>query len=121
MNRDFKLALYWAGRSPEIAFRINPNYSISDYEIGLTDTEFLDFAVTYDTNFSLGIDGMLMYKLVQLSDEINKAPSNEKLYKAYTDLLKLTTPILEKLYRSSKEAEHYDGLELIIRGVNEKN
>jgi hypothetical protein len=121
MNRDGFIALFFGGCSPENAIKICSVYSIDEYNIALTMPDFIEFRENQTKNFCEGCEGMLLGKLFILSDAISTLSPSDKnypaLFREYHRLLTLTSPIIEKLARISKETQTFDELELVIRDV----
>lgn len=124
MDRELKIALYWSGRQPDIAHQINSAYSIDEYTDALTDEEFVTFAVDYDKHFIEGVDGLLLGRLQMAADAMTKVGADHKNYPAiqknYLELLKITKPIIERLAHIQAEANHFDGLTITIKGVDDE-
>lgn len=119
IKRDLYISLYWSGRQPDIAHQIDATYSIKEYTAALSDSYFIDFAKEYDTNFIAGIDGLLLGRLQLASDALSKITPEHSNYpriqEQYLKLLKLTSPIIERLAQIHEDTMHHEGLTLVIK------
>ena len=124
MNRDLKIALYWSGRQPDVAYQINSSYSVEDYTKALKEEEFVEFASQYDKNFIAGVDGLLLGRLQQATDALSQITPEHvnypRIQEQYLKLIKLTQPIIEKLAKIHEEVQHHTGLTLVIKDTKDE-
>ena len=118
MNRDLYITLVFAGGSPETAFLYNQKHTLQAYIGALPTDEYKVFAKRVGDEFVENADNNLMGNLYRaqvalqrVGPEHNNYP---KILKSYTDLLKLTQPIVERLSQIRIEASTFEGIELVI-------
>ena len=119
-NRDKIVALALAGGDPILANMQNPLYSIDEFERVLRSKSYEDYATTISDRFTSGIDLRLVGDLYRAQQALALLKPNDinypKIMKEYRELLKITSPILEKLQRIRVEVETFDNLELVLEG-----
>lgn len=120
MNRDLLISLVFAGGSPDVAHLTNNKYTIDEY-IATADTdEYKIFADEVNKNFLENADLRLLGNLYRCEQALGEVGAKDKNYphilKAYTDLLKLTGPIVERIQKVKLETNLLDGLEIVIDG-----
>ena len=116
---DKLYSLFMSGGSPELANKLNSSYSVQEYQEILLSEEYKKYAEEYISNFNA--DGLLLQSLHKLTFELSEMDPKEKNYPALlrekANLIKLTSPILERIYRISKEYELnnvFSNLKIII-------
>ena len=109
MNNNF-YSLYCAGGSPELANKLDPSKSIDEYFELLKSKEYLDYVELYISTFANNIDGLILQSLHKLSLELSQMDPTEKNYPALlrekANLLKITSPLVERLMKISKEYDN---------------
>lgn len=123
MDRDLFINLIFAGGNPDVAYLNNSKYTIEQYEQALETDEYKEFAKKIEKQFIENADLLLMGNLYRAQEAMMLIGPENKNYPAimknYTDLLKITSPIVERLQKQKLEVNHFDGLELIIKGTDE--
>lgn len=121
MNRDLLITLVFAGGQPETAYLSNNTHSLQEYIDALETDEYKQFSEDVNNNFIANADVRLVGQLFKIEKALLGLEPNDKNYPAllknYTELLKLTAPIVERLHRESVEATTFPGLKLIIKGT----
>lgn len=124
LDRELKIALVFAGGSADLAYIHNHAYSIIDYEVALVTDEYKSFAKRIQDEFLLNADQRLLGNLYRAEQALQEIGPKEKNYpqilKAYTDLLKLTAPIVERISTKLAESTVFQGLRLVIDGAEDK-
>jgi len=125
-DRALMLALYRAGKLLDYADQFLPDehgYTTADMQECLDSDEFQDFCKQYTATFIEGIDGFLLGRLQQLSDDIGRcsinSPGYAALYREYRQLLDRTQPIIDRITRAKSKNESrdaYNNLLLRIEG-----
>ncbi len=121
LDRDLLISLVFAGGSADLAYLHNQAWSIQDYSSALMTDEYIEFASQLNEEFISNADQRLLGNLYRIETALNSLGPLEKSYpqilKSYIDILKLTTPIVERLSRHAMETNTFSGLKLVIQGV----
>lgn len=111
-------SLFHAGGQPLTAHQLEPSLTINEYFVLVLTDEFKEFCDAQLKNYFDYFDGLLLHRLYKLQTELNTMSPADKNYpslnKEYCNLIKTTSPVLEKLARISKETTTWDNLELVI-------
>lgn len=122
-NRLKYISLFFAGGSPEVAYSNNPAFTVDEYEQLLGSKEYREFAAQIEGQFLNNIESVLIGNLYKLQLTLNSLDPKDRnfpaIYKNYTELLKLTAPIVERLNKQRVEFEQLQGLELAIKGADD--
>jgi len=119
---NHKFALFYSANNVQTAHILDNSLSIQEY-FDLSQTQdYQDFSDKQFKLFCDGWEGALLHRLHKLTIELQNMSPSDKNYPAlnreYVNVLKTTSPVLEKLARISKETQTFDGLEIRIMGVD---
>lgn len=120
------LALYCAGGQPQQAHTLDSTLSIGMYYVLVQSDEYKYFYTKQNKYFFDSAEGALLHRLNKVVEVLTdmELTKDYKAYaqttKAYTDLLKLTAPIIARLAQIQAEASHFDGFEIRIKGVDDE-
>jgi len=125
MNRDILISLVFAGGSADLAHLHNNTFTIKEYEDALVTQEFKDFAKQLNDDFIANADHRLLGNLYRVESALAAIGPTEKTYpqilKSYIEILKLTSPIVERLSKHATETNTFSGLKLVISGAEDRN
>lgn len=120
---DKKQALLYSANQPSVAHQLNNKYSVQEYYDIVEDVEYLEFYSNHIKQFYDSYEGALLWRLSELTNALRSVsydnPQYSKLNKEFNDTLKITTPLLERLAKISKEVQVFEGLEIKIYGEEE--
>ena len=124
MNRDILISLVFAGGSSDLAYLNNPTFTIQDYDDALATDEYREFAAKLNDEFIANADQRLLGNLYRVEQSLRVIGPENKNYpqilKAYIDILKLTSPIVERLSKNAMDNNTFTGLKLVINGAEDK-
>jgi hypothetical protein len=113
-------ALYCASSIPQQAFSLDASLSIDEYYVLAQTDEFKKYCDEYTKFFADAYEGSVIYRIHSLQNILNGL-EKQKDFKFYaslqrelTSLYKITSPLLEKLARISKETQTFTDLEIVI-------
>jgi len=113
-------ALFYSANNVQTANMLDSSLSVQEYfDLLLTD-EYKEFSDKQFKMFSSGWEGSLLHRLHKLTIELQNMDPTEKNYptlnREFVNVLRTTTPILEKLARIQTEATRFDGFVITLRG-----
>lgn len=118
-----KLALFHSGGIPAQAIILDPSLGVPEYYTLANSEEYREFheeQLGYFFNFW---EGQLLHRLNSLGDVLRNMDPSDRNYpqisKEWRETLKITSPLLEKLAKISKEAEVLGSLTLVIEDEQE--
>lgn len=116
-------ALFYSANNVQTAYILDNSLSVQEY-LDLAQTQdYKDFCDKQFKIFFDGWEGALLHRLHKLTTELQNMSPSDKNYPAlnreYVNVLKTTTPVLERLSKISKEIQTFDGLEIRIKGVDD--
>lgn len=119
--RDLLITLAFAGGSADLANLHNDEHTIQSYTEALESQEYKDFTEKLNKEFIENADMRILGNLYRIEQALSILPVDDKNFpnvlKAYTELLKLTSPIVERMQKIRIESNLFEGLELVIDGV----
>ncbi len=122
-THEQKLALHSSAGNPSQAVLLDSSLTVQEYFDLLKTDEYIDFSTNQTKYFFDNVDGHLIYRIFMMSEILRTMSPTEKNYPAIqrelTSLLKITSPIIERLAKISKETQLYDGLVIKIRGTED--
>lgn len=114
-------SLFISQGNPEEAHLRNPSYTEDEYELALNSAEYQDFLQDINKRFIAHLDSTLIYQQYEAFKMLEDCKSGKidmkylkDISKHFTDLLKLTEPIVERLGKQVREEERLAGLRLVI-------
>ena len=117
-KRDIFLALALSGSNPDFACLTDNRFTVKDYLDAVDTQAYKDFAEQLETTFFNNLDAMLMGRLYDAQEALARAKTDDRAYpqilKAYTDLLKITTPIVEILSKYKVEISQFENMKLVL-------
>lgn len=118
LNRDKFITLVFAGGSADLAYLHNSTFTIKEYEDCLKTDEYTSFATQLNNEFIANADQRLLGNLYRVESALQTVGADSKTYpqilKSYVDILKLTSPIVERLSKHAMETNTFNGLRLVI-------
>lgn len=115
-------ALYTSMGDVETAHLRNPKFTEDEYAEALVSPEYALFLKDINDRFVMHLDQLLIYEQYEsfkMLEDIRAGREDIKNLKAVSDhwhkTLAITSPIIERLARVSKEAETIQNLKLVIK------
>lgn len=113
-------ALFYSANNVQTANMLDSTLSVQEYFDLLSTDEYKEFSDKQFKTFFDGWEGALLHRLNKLTIELQNMDPTEKNYPAlnreFVNVLRTTTPILEKLARIQSEATKFDGFVITLRG-----
>jgi hypothetical protein len=123
-DRSLFINLVFAGGNPDVAYLSTSKYTIEQYEAAIETDEYKEFAKKIEKQFIENADLLLMGNLYRAQEAMMMVGPDDKNYpqimRAYTEMLRLTAPIVERLSKVRAEVNAFNGLKLVIKGAEEK-
>lgn len=118
IQRNIYLALALSGGNPDFAVLTDKRYTVEQYLEVVDVEEYKEFAEKLEKSFFNNLDAMLMGRLYGAQEALAEVKVYDNCYpqilKAYTDLLKITAPIVERMSKIRVEVSQFDGMRLVL-------
>lgn len=118
IQRNIYLSLALSGSNPDFAVLTDGRYGVEDYLEVVDTQEYLDFAEKLGKTFINNLDAMIMGRLYGAQEALGIVKVYDSNYpqilKAYTDLLKVTQPIVERLAKMKIEVSQFQNMKLVL-------
>lgn len=121
VTREKYINLCFSGGDIDLAFLLDPTYTLDDYEKAFQTKEYETFAAELQERFIAGAEVRIIGNLYRAEAALKEIRPEHKNYPAimrnYKELLQLTSPIIERMHKIVVESNAFEGLELVIKGV----
>lgn len=118
IQRNIFLSLALSGSNPDFAVLTDSRYTIEQYLDAVELEEYKDFSKKLETSFFDNLDAMLMGRLYGAQEALGMVKTYDSNYpqilKAYTELLKITAPIVERMQKVKIEVGQFQNMKLVL-------
>lgn len=120
-TREKFINLCFSGGDVDLAYLLDPTYSLDEYEKALETKEYEEFATLIQDRFIAGADLRIVGQLYRAEVALKEISPSHKNYpsilRTYKELLQISSPIVERMQKIRVESNAFDGLTLSINGV----